>query len=204
MSKNSKKSLVALSELAALPQFVAPVVVEIEPEVLSMTIMEIDPALIEAVELKEARLDEIKAKEDDAKRLCDLYHEIAKTLNPLCDEQDRVKEERKLLKGVLKDALLAVRVALAGHPRVIENKAQIIKAAPSLMAEFNKKFDSAVIKQTRIVQADNIARMKALDVSFAKLDKKTAQLSKQYDAYKALSTRLFAEADQLKVEYGFA
>ena len=203
MSKNSKKSLVALSELAALPQFVAPVVVEIEPEVLSMTIMEIDPALIEAVELKEARLDEIKAKEDDAKRLIVLCHEIAKTLNPLCDEWDRVKEERAILKGVLKDALLASRIALAGHPKVRENKAQIIKAAPNLMAEFNKRFDSAVIKQTRIVQADNIARMKALDQSFAELDKKTAQLSKQYDDCKALSTRLFAEADQLKVEYGF-
>ena len=201
MSKNSKSS-VTLSELAALPQF-APVVVEIEPEVLSMTIMEIDPALIEAAELREARLDEIKAKKDDAKHLCDLYHEIAKTLNPLCDEWDRVKEERRLLKGVLKDALLAVRVALANHPKVIENKAQIIKAAPSLMAEFNKKFDSAVIKQTRIVQADNIVRMKALDQSFAELDKKTLRLSKQYDEYKVLSARLFAEADQLKVEYGF-
>jgi len=201
MSKNSKSS-VTLSELAALPQF-APVV-KIAPEVLSMIIMEIDPALIEAAELREARLGEIKAKKDDAKRLCVLYHEIAKTLNPLCDEWDRVKEERKLLKGVLKDALLAVRVALAGHPRIIENKAQIIKVAPGLMAEFNKKFDSAVIKQTRIAQADNIARMKALDVSFAELDKKTAQLSKQYDDCKALSTRLSVEADQLKVEYGFA
>ena len=201
MSKNSKSSI-TLSGLAALPQF-APVV-KIAPEVLSMTIMEIDPALIEAAGLKEARLDEIKAKKDDAKRLIVLCHEIAKTLNPLCDEWDRVKEERKLLKGVLKDALLAVRVALANHPRVIENKAQIIKAAPSLMAEFNKKFDSAVIKQTRIDEADNIARMKALDVSFAELDKKTKKLSKQYDDCKALSTRLSVEADQLKVEYGFA
>ena len=202
MSKNSKSS-VTLSELATLPQFVAPVV-EIAPEALAMIITEIDPALIEAAELREARLDEIKAKKDDAKRLIVLYHEIAKTLNPLCDEQDKIKEKRKLLKGVLKDALLTSRIALANHPKVLENKMQIVKAAPNLMAEFNKKFNLAVIKQTRIVQADNITRMKALDQSFAELDKKTAQLSKQYDEYKALSTRLFAEADQLKIEYGFA
>ena len=202
MSKNSKSS-VALSELAVLPQFVAPVV-EIAPEVLSMIVMDIDPALIEAAEIKEARLDAVKAKKDDAKRLLAQAHEIAKTLNPLCDEQDNVEKERKLLKDVLKDALLATRVALANHPEVLENKAQIVKAAPNLMAEFNEKFNAAVIKQTQIAQADNIARMKALDASFAELDKKTAQLSKQYDEYKALSTRLFAEADQLKVEYGFA
>ena len=197
------KNVVTLSELAALPQFDAPVV-EISETILSMIIMDLDPALIEAAELKEARLDEIRAKKDEAKRLIALYHEIAKTLNPLCDEYDSVEEERKLLKGVLEDALLASRITLANHPKVLENKAQIVKAAPNLMAEFNEKFNAAVIKQTQIAQADNIARMKALDASFAELDKKTAQLSKQYDEYKALSTRLFAEADQLKVEYGFA
>ena len=202
MSKNSKSS-VTLSELAALPQFDAPVV-EISETILSMIIMDLDPALIEAAELKEARLDEIKAKKDEAKRLIALCHETAKTLNPLCDEWDRVEEERALLKGVLKDALLATRITLANHPLVLGNKAQIVKAAPARMAEFNKRFDTAVIKQTQRLQADNIARMKALDMSFVELDKKTGRLSKQYDEYKALSTRLFAEADQLKVEYGFA
>ena len=202
MSKNSKSS-VTLSELAALPQFNAPVV-EISETILSMIIMDLDPALIEAAELKEARLDEIKAKKDEAKRLIALCHETAKTLNPLCDEWDRVEEERALLKGVLKDALLATRITLANHPLVLGNKAQIVKAAPARMAEFNKRFDTAVIKQTQCLQADNIAHMKALDISSAELDKKTARLSKQYDEYKMLSTRLFAEADQLKVEYGFA
>jgi len=202
MSKNSKSS-VTLSELAALPQFDAPVV-EISETILSMIIMDLDPALIEAAELKEARLDEIKAKKDEAKRLIALCHETAKTLNPLCDEWDRVEEERALLKGVLKDALLATRITLANHPLVLGNKAQIVKAAPARMAEFNKRFDTAVIKQTQCLQADNIAHMKALDISSAELDKKTARLSKQYDEYKMLSTRLFAEADQLKVEYGFA
>ena len=201
MSKNSKSS-VTLSELAALPQFDAPVV-EISETILSMIIMDLDPALIEAAELKEARLDEIKAKKDEAKRLIALCHETAKTLNPLCDEWDRVEEERALLKGVLKDALLATRITLANHPLVLGNKAQIVKAAPARMAEFNKRFDTAVIKQTQCLQADNIAHMKALDISSAELDKKTARLSKQYDEYKMLSTRLFAEADQLKVEYGF-
>ena len=202
MSKNSKSS-VTLSELAALPQFDAPVV-EISETILSMIIMDLDPALIEAAELKEARLDEIKAKKDEAKRLIALCHETAKTLNPLCDEWDRVEEERALLKGVLKDALLATRIALAKHPLVLENKGMIVKVAPQRMAEFNKRFDTAVIKQTQRLQADNIARMKALDMSFVELDKKTGRLSKQYDEYKALSTRLFAEANQLKVEYGFA
>ena len=202
MSKNSKSS-VTLSELAALPQFDAPVV-EISETILSMIIMDLDPALIEAAELKEARLDEIKAKKDEAKRLIALCHETAKTLNPLCDRQDEVKKERILLKGVLKDALLATRIALAKHPLVLENKGMIVKVAPQRMVEFNKRFDTAVIKQTQRLQADNIARMKALDMSSAELDKKTGRLSKQYDEYKALSTRLFAEANQLKVEYGFA
>ena len=97
MSKNSKSS-VTLSELAALPQF-APVV-KIAPGVLSMTIMEIDPALIEAVELKEARLDEIKAKKDDAKRLIVLCHEIAKTLGIIFLGLDFVKAGFPQLSGL--------------------------------------------------------------------------------------------------------
>ena len=197
------KNVVTLSDLKGRPEFAKPPI-QVDPDIMNALLLPVDPALIEAAELREARLDFVKAKKDDAERLGALCREIAKVLNPLCDEQDRVEEERALLKGVLKDALLASRRALANHPRVLENKAQIIKAAPSLMAEFNKKFDSAVIKQTRIVQADNIVRMKALDQSFAELDKKTLRLSKQYDDCKALSTRLFAEADQLKVEYGFA
>jgi DNA repair exonuclease SbcCD ATPase subunit len=201
MSQNSKSSK-SLSDLQAMPEFAA--VVQIDPEILGMILIELDPAVIEAAELKAVQKDEIKAKIDEAKRLLAQAHEIAKTLNPLCDEQDKAEEERKLLKGILEDALLATRVALANHTKVLENKAQIIKAAPNLMAEFTEKFNAAVIKQTQIAQADNIARLKALDVSFAELDKKTAQLSKQYDEYKVLSTRLFAEADQLKVEYGFA
>ena len=203
MSKNSKSSSKSLSDLKDRPEFAKPPI-QVDPDIMNALLLPIDPALIEAAELKEAHLDEIKAKKDDAKRLGALCRETARTLNPLCDRQDEVKKERKLLKGVLKDALLATRIALAKHPKVLENKAQIIKTAPNLMVEFNKRFDTAVIRQTQIAQADNIARMKALDVSFAELDKKTVRLSSQYDEYKALSTRLFAEADQLKVEYGFA
>ena len=203
MSKNSKSSSKSLSDLKDRSKFAKPPI-QVDPDIMNALLLPIDPALIEAAELKEARLDEIKAKKDEAKRLIALCHETAKTLNPLCDEWDRVEEERALLKGVLKDALLATRITLANHPLVLGNKAQIVKAAPARMAEFNKRFDTAVIKQTQCLQADNIAHMKALDISSAELDKKTARLSKQYDEYKMLSTRLFAEADQLKVEYGFA
>ena len=203
MSKNSKSSSKSLSDLKDRPEFAKPPI-QVDPDIMNALLLPIDPALIEAAELKEARLDEIKAKKDEAKRLIALCHETAKTLNPLCDRQDEVKKERILLKGVLKDALLATRIALAKHPLVLENKGMIVKVAPQRMVEFNKRFDTAVIKQTQRLQADNIARMKALDMSFVELDKKTGRLSKQYDEYKALSTRLFAEADQLKVEYGFA
>ena len=197
------KNVVTLSDLKGRPEFAKPPI-QVDPDIMNALLLPIDPALIEAADKKEARLDEIKAKKDEAKRLGALCRETARTLNPLCDRQDEVKKERKFLKGVLKDALLATRIALVNHPKVLENKALIVKAAPNLMVEFNKRFDTAVIRQTQIAQADNIARMKALDMSFVELDKKTGRLSKQYDEYKALSTRLFAEANQLKVEYGFA
>jgi len=93
---------------------------------------------------------------------------------------------------------------LVNDPVVLENKQKVYRFFPNLVSKWKENFEAAVVKQTQKIAAKNIASLKELEVSLAALDKKIEAMDKEVDGYKSLASRLFAEADQLKVEYGFA
>jgi paraquat-inducible protein B len=192
-----------LSDLAAMPQF-APETIQIDPDILNMVLIPLDPAVIEAAELKAIHRDEIKAKVDDAKNLLKVRKERVAVLNALCDELDTLEEIRNVVKEDMGIVFNQVKTTLANDPAVLANKQKVVQYFPSLLSKWKENFDTAVVKQTQKLAADNIAAMKELNASFDILDKKIDAMNKEVDDYKALASRLFAEADVLKVEYGFA
>jgi uncharacterized coiled-coil DUF342 family protein len=184
-----------------MPEFAAPVV-QIDPDILNMVLLPIDPAVIEAAELKEIQKDEIKAKVDEAKNLLKVRRDRVAILNGLCDEFDTLTTAQIAAKNELGVVFAQVKTTLANDPTVLENKQKIVHYFPDLMAKWKENFEAAVVKQTQKIAAGNIAALKELDASLAVLDKKIDALGKEVDDYKALATKLFAQADTLKAEYG--
>ena len=202
MSANSKSGK-SLSDLKAMPEFATPVV-QIDPDILNMVLLPIDPAVIEAAELKEIQKDEVKAKLDEAKNLLKVRKERVSVLNGLCDEFDALTAAQVVAKNELGVVFTQVKTALANDPTVLENKQKVVRYFPELIGKWKENFEAAVVKQTQKIAGENIAALKELDASLVALDKKIDVLGKEVDGYKSLATKLFAEADQLKVEYGFA
>ena len=203
MSKNSKASSKSLSDLKDRPEFTKPPI-QVDPDIMNMVLVPIDPAVVEAAELKEIQKDEVKAKTDEAKNLLKVRKERVVALNGLCDEFEALEAAQIAAKNELGAVFAQVRIALVNDPVVLENKQKVYRFFPNLVSKWKENFEAAVVKQTQKIAAENIASLKELEVSLAALDKKIEAMDKEVDGYKSLASRLFAEADQLKVEYGFA
>ena len=66
-----------------------------------MVLVPIDPAVVEAAELKEIQKDEVKAKTDEAKNLLKVRKERVVALNGLCDEFEALEAAQIAAKNEL-------------------------------------------------------------------------------------------------------